>query len=122
MGLFHAMLQYGLKHGEEGFMGKTLWEFWRKDVSAKDMLKSTHGFTSTIGHAQKLAGYDVSGLKEGDLAVTDNGIHVLIYAGGGKWIEANPADGKVVVNPAPANSKRAYFNTPVIFVRWWILH
>jgi len=47
--------------------------------------------------------------------------HVLIYYGKGRWIEANPEDGKVVINPAPRTSKRSYFNARVTLVRWRFL-
>lgn len=120
MGLFHAMLRYGLRYGNAELLGKTLWDFWQKDISARDMLRGTHGFTKVIGHAEKLAGYNTAGLQKGDIAVTDSGIHVLIYYGDRKWIEANPADGKVTINNAPADSKRTFFKVPVTFVRWWL--
>ncbi len=54
------------------------------------------------------------------MAVTGDS-HVMIYYGHEQWIEASPGDRKVVVNEAPANSRRSYFNVPVKLVRWRIL-
>ncbi len=95
-------------------------------MSAKAMLDQVYGYTCYVGYAIQLSepttfrmepGY---ALEEGDLAVTDSGVHVLVYVGNGEWIEANPDDGRAVVNKAEGSS-RAYFSTPVTILRWWIL-
>jgi hypothetical protein len=90
-------------------------------MSARDMLRGKYGYTRVVGHADKLAGYPTLMLEKGDMAITDNGVHVMIYYGDGKWIEASPDDQKVVINEATADSKRAWFRTPVTFARWTIL-
>jgi hypothetical protein len=119
--LWQAMLIEGAREFNPELMGKKFWKFWWRDLSARAMLIGTYGYTKKIGSAEKLAGYDSSNLEPGDLAVAGNGIHVLIYLGEDKWIEASPDDGKVVVNKAPAKSRRIWFNVPVTFVRWKIL-
>ncbi len=118
--LWQAMLREGMRTGNPRLLGRTLWGFWWRDVSASDLSDSRFGYTRVIGSAKKLAGYDTSKLKVGDIAVAGRG-HVLVYYGGGQWIEASPSDWLVVVNHAPADSKRGFFNTSVQFVRWWIL-
>jgi len=119
--LWQAMLLEGIREFNPALIGKKYWQFWWRDISANDMLKGKYGYTKVIGYAPKLAGYDTSRLKPGDLAIANMESHVMVYSGDGKWIEANPDDQKVVVNEATAGSKRHYFNTPITFARWWIL-
>lgn len=118
--LWQVMLKQGVLHANPKLFGPELWRFWWLDTSAKDMMSGKYGYTRAIGHADQMAGYDTSSLKPGDLALID-GVHVLIYVGDGKWTDASPEDQKVVVNRAPADSKRGWFKLPVTFARWWVL-
>ena len=119
--LWQAMLRRGVSEVNPRLLGGALWGFWWRDMSAKDMLGGRYGYTRVIGRAPKLAGCDAESLHAGDLAVTAGGVHVLIYCGHQRWIEASPIDRKVVENQAAAGSTRGWFNVPVTFVRWWIL-
>lgn len=118
--LAEAMLKQGITQANPRLIGPTFWKFWWRDMSAQDIGDGKYGYTRVIGDARKLAGYDTSKLLPGDMAIA-RGIHVLIYYGKGRWIEANPDEQKVVVNTALAGSKRGWFNTPATLVRWWIL-
>ncbi|MCE5197813.1 C40 family peptidase [bacterium] len=118
--LWQAMLLEGVREVNPHLLGMKFWRFWWRDISASDILHCKYGYTKAIGTAPKLAGYDTSDLKPGDLAVA-SGIHVMIYVGDGKWIESSPGDKKVVTNKASASSKRGWFNVPVTLMRWWIL-
>lgn len=119
--LWQAMLERGIREANPRLLGPSLWKFWWQDVSASALSRGVYGYTEVIGHAPKLAGYDTSGLRAGDVAVVSE-THVLIYYGNGKWIEASPDDRKVVINAAPADSKRGWFNGGyTTLIRWWIL-
>lgn len=118
--LLSAMLKQGVSHRNYKLLGPALWRFWWRDLGANDLGEQRYGYTRIIGHADKLAGYDTRRLKPGDMAIASSS-HVLIYLGNDNWIEANPGDAKVVINPAPSNSKRGWFRVPVVLVRWWIL-
>lgn len=119
--LWQAMFKSGLMQANPRLLGSMFWEFWFRDLSAKDLLHEKYGYTRVIGKADKLAGYDTSRLKIGDMAVAGDGVHVLIYMGDDRWTEANPDDQKVVTNQATAQSRRGWFNVNVTFVRWWVL-
>lgn len=120
--LWQAMLEEGMRQRNPRLLGPALWKFWWRDLSAHAMRDEAYGYTKLINETPKLAGYDSPALKPGDLAVMNSGIHVLIYIGDGKWIEAAPEDRKTVVNEAPENTKRSWFRTgPVRLMRWWIL-
>ncbi len=55
-------------------------------------------------------------LLPGDLAITENGIHVLAYLGGDEWIQAEPNLGAVIVLAAP--SENIWYNQDVWIMRW----
>lgn len=118
--LWQAMVRQGVKGFNPRLLGPQLWRFWWRDMTAKDMDEGKYGYTKVVGYASKLAGYDTSQLKIGDMAISHKQ-HVMVYCGNGDWIEASPIDKKVVINKAPARSKRVWFNQPVMFVRWRIL-
>ena len=125
-GLEEAMLAQGWQDGNSRSVWPTACRLWRRDTSAKGMLDETYGYTRRIGHADELS--DTGSIRmnsgmsllPGDLAVTDGGVHVMIYTGNGRWIEANPDDGRVVENNS-SHSERGYFNMSVTILRWWIL-
>lgn len=119
--LWQSMLKEGIKEFSPYLLGPLLWKFWWRDISAMDIATGKYGYTKYVDTADKLAGYDHSWLNRGDLAVAGGGSYVLIYMGDAQWIEANPDDGKVVLNKATAGSRRPYFNMKVSIMRWWIL-
>ena len=59
-------------------------------------------------------------LIPGDLAVTEDGVHVLAYLGGSEWIEADPQLNGVVRLSAP--SENPWFGVEVRVVRWRVLN
>lgn len=123
--LLEAMAERSFVEGNARLL-ESAWRFWWRDMTARCMLNRKYGYTRPIGHAKRLSlpgsTQMMAGevLKEGDLAVTDNGVHVLVYTGKGCWTEGNPDDGRVVTNKA-AGSSRAYFNMPVTLLRWSVL-
>ena len=119
--MWQAMLCEGLSEFNSGLLGPKLWRFWWRDLSVSDILEGKYGYTEVIGHADQLAGYPTILLEKGDMAITEDGTHIMIYFGDEEWIEASPEDGKVVVNKAPADSPHRWFRRPVTLVRWSIL-
>lgn len=117
--LWQAMLKEGVREVNPRLLGPVLWKFWWRDLGASDIATGKYGYTRVVDTAPKLAGYDTSKLRVGDVAAA-GGAHVLIYYGRGEWIEANPDEQRVVVASAHAGSKRSWFNVPVTIVRWWI--
>lgn len=66
-----------------------------------------------------MAEADHSLLKPGDLAVTDDGVHVMAYLGDRAWIEADPHAHQVIEVILPSDNP--WFRMPVVFVRWQCL-
>lgn len=119
--LWQAMLKQGVKQVNPRLLGPTLWRFWWRDMAAVDMLHGKYNYTKPIGTAKVLAGYDTSHLQPGDLAVTSDGVHVLIFMGENRWAEADPGEHKVVVKAATKDSTHGWFHVPVNFMRWRVL-
>jgi hypothetical protein len=75
-----------------------LWlDQWWHDTSAKAMGEGYRSFTRATGVAGPLRELDSARIGPGDLAVTEDGRHVLIHLGGGNWIQADPGPGKVFI-------------------------
>jgi hypothetical protein len=91
-------------------------DLWWHDASALALRDGYRGLTRPIGNATSLNDAPAGLLLAGDLAVSANGLHVLIYLGNQTWIEADPGLQKVVEITTPSDN--LWFNTPVVFVRW----
>jgi hypothetical protein len=94
-------------------------DLWWHDASALSLRDGYRGLTRRIGSASAINAAPAGLLLPGDLAVTANGVHVLIYLGEQTWIEADPEIQKVVEITIPSDNP--WFNTPVVFVRWTFL-
>ena len=53
------------------------------------------------------------------MAITQDGIHVLVYLGDGNWIQADPMTKKVFTGN-PATLTNYWYAEPVNIVRWTI--
>jgi cell wall-associated NlpC family hydrolase len=124
--LIEAMIIQGWRKGNARIMWPIAWRLWLHDAGASAMMQEAYGYTCVIGKAGVLSSPETIRmnlgftLQPGDLGVAGSGCHVMIYTGNGRWIEANPDDGRVVENMADS-SKRAYFNLRIVILRWWML-
>ncbi len=104
----------------EGWKNPALWrraaELWWHDSSARALRDGYRGWTRRLGTADSIRTADESLLQPGDLAVTENGVHVLAYLGGGTWIQADPGAGRVIA--LPASAENGWFAKPVVLLRW----
>jgi hypothetical protein len=58
-------------------------------------------------------------LEPGDLAITESGVHMLVYVGEDQWIQADPSAGKVLTENGKI-SQNHWFESSVSFFRWTI--
>lgn len=93
---------------------------WWFDTSAKALGENYRGFTRPLGISGKLRDLDFNNLAAGDLAVTADGRHVMVYYGDGRWIQADPGPWKVAVGK-PAADKNPWFDSQVKLHRWVVL-
>lgn len=95
-----------------------LWmEHWWFDTSAKAMKEHYRDFTRSTGVSGRMTKLDLPKIEAGDLAVTDNGRHVMIYLGDQAWIQADPGAGKVIV-ATPGRDDNPWFDSQVSLHRW----
>ena len=105
------------------FLNGEVWgalKLWYFDSSAKAMRDNYRGTTVYVASSLSINKLDHGLIEKGDMAVTADGVHVLMYLGDMKWIEANPTVGKVLVSQVPV-SKNPWFETPVKLRRWSFL-
>ncbi|MEI7928645.1 MAG: NlpC/P60 family protein [Verrucomicrobiales bacterium] len=114
-----ALLEEAWGHGN-GTAFREWANQWWFDTSAKAMGEGYRGFTRPIGIEGKLRGLDFKRLEPGDLAVTQSGVHVMIYLGDGTWIQADPKPGKVVISK-PASDPCVWFDMDVSIHRWAVM-
>jgi len=113
-----ALLDYGIRHGN-GRAFRSWLEQWWFDASARALSEGYRDYTAATGADGKIRTMDYAPIEPGDLAITATGIHALVYAGEGKWIQADPGlgivatlEGRTVENP--------WFRVPVTIHRWRI--
>ena len=93
---------------------------WWNDVSAQEMGAGARHEARKITEEKTLALLDDKNLHPGDFAITRDGIHALAYLGDHVWIEADPAERKVIRLNA-RNAKSAWVQVPVSLLRWRFL-
>ncbi len=96
-------------------------EQWWFDASAKALRNGYRNYTMKLAPQGEIANMDCSKLTPGDLAVTPNGIHVLVYLGKSRWIQAAPETGCVKIFQVGRDIS-AWFNVSVSTCRWTILN
>lgn len=114
-----ALLASGIKH----FNGRAFREYIEQrwfDASAKALGEGYRSYTIPIGTSGTIQKMDYQGLVPGDLAVTTSGVHILAYAGDGKWIQADPGIGAVATLDGRTDDN-GWFSTPITTHRWQLL-
>lgn len=96
----------------------TLWWF---DASAKALGEGYRGWTREITTADSFATLDATRLAPGDLAVTQDGLHVLAYLGEQTWIQADPTPMRTHVDTLGNAPLTGWFLAPIRVVRWRLL-
>lgn len=116
-----AMRTAMVHHGFSGRfrMFRDAMKNWWFDASAKALAEGYRDYVRPLNLAGTVATAPEKALKPGDLAITDDGVHVMICLGPDEWISADPGQGKVVIEH-PSESKNPWFVRPVHFYRWSI--
>jgi hypothetical protein len=93
-----------------------LWlDQWWNDAGAKAMGEGANGRMVQLPTVD--AHTSDQGLEPGDVAVVNRATHVVVYLGDGRWIEANPEMGKVIVHDARTEGRSFLGVSPRLF-RW----
>ena len=114
-----GLIMANYKQGFSTFNPRLLREglpLWWHDCSARALGEEYRRRTRFLFSAPGLNTANYTTLLPGDLAVTEDGIHVMAYLGGGEWIEADPDARSVSTLKVPGTN--AWLSEPVRFVRW----
>ena len=96
---------------------RTAARLWWYDCSARALKDGYRGWTRPRFTAPTINGIAPERLLPGDIAVTSSGVHVLVYLGGGQWLQADSGPGKVVRGRPPVDRSK-WFEMPVHVLRW----
>lgn len=114
-----ALLEIAIESGNPTALREWVRQWWY-DTSAKALAENYRGFTRPLEVAGKLRELDFDALSAGDLAVTGDGRHVMVYFGAGKWIQADPGPWKVAIGNSHTDPN-PWFDTYVTLHRWTLL-
>lgn len=118
-GLRDALWDIGWKTGNGAAFREWAQQWWF-DTSAKALGENYRGFTRPLGISGKLRDLDFRQLSPGDLAVTADGRHVMVFLRDRKWIQADPGPLKVTIGQ-PGVDGNPWFNAQVTLHRWTLL-
>lgn len=113
-----AELRQGVRTANMALVRKSA-SLWWNDGSAHDFAAGYQGRTIPLGRTQSLNHADYSVLLPGDLAITADGLHIMAFVGGKKWVEADPGAGQVVEVTVPSDDQ--FFDMSMTLVRWRVL-
>ncbi len=117
--MINALLLYALYRLNGGALFKAI-DYWWHDASAYEMSLSykermvVFDDIFTVNKSSHVA------VQPGDLAVTKNGTHVMVYLNAQQVIQAEPGAGQVIIDEIP--SRNAWLNQSVKLVRWSVLN
>ena len=115
-GLIEAELKQGLLTANPRLLRLAIYLWWH-DCSARQLGEGYLSFTRLLFTIPSINQTDPSRFLPADLAVTEDGSHVMAYLGDSRWIEAHPEPGKVIVVKVPS-SDNPRFQIPVRILRW----
>ncbi len=90
---------------------------WWFDSSADALANDYRGFTWPVDVEGTLQDIDPKTINPGDLAITENGVHLLVFLGDGKWIQADPGPNKVLIQDPKVDSS-GWFKMKSTIHRW----
>jgi hypothetical protein len=111
-----ALLKQGIRHLDSGLL-RTAFGIWWHDLSARALRDETRRLTMRTFESPSINATDHTRLTPGDLAATQDGVHIMTYLGEWRWIEADPGAKQVIKVQAPT-TQNTWFTTPVVFLRW----
>lgn len=111
-----ALLKEGFRN-LNGSAFRAYAEHWWFDASAKALGSGYRDYTFPSGNSGTIHTLDYTQLKPGDMATTTNGVHVIVYLGDERWIQADPMAGSVIIRRGKIDDN-AWFDSPVTVHRW----
>lgn len=114
-----ALLSMGFKK-QNGRAFQAYLDQWLNDASAKALSEGYNNYTVPINVTGTIRTMNYGALNIGDMAITTNGVHVMVYLGNNQWIQADPS-AKIVHVQNGRNDNNVWFNVPVTIYTWRLL-
>ena len=118
--LRHAMTLEAIDTRNAKLLRQSL-ENWFFDASALALQSGYKNYAIPLKYSSTIQDADTSFLEPGDLAITDNGNHVIVYIGGNNWIQADPIN-QIVHTKNGQSDTNFWFDKKVSFYRWSLLN
>ena len=115
-GLIDTYFKVGVTNISPQYIRRALY-IWFFDSSAEALRDGYRDYTVTLIRDITLNTTDYSLISEGDIMVTEDGLHTMVYIGDNSWIQADPGEGKVIIEKAPSKGNN-WYNVKSRIVRW----
>lgn len=115
-GLIDTYIRIGIINISPQYIRKGFY-LWFNDLSAEALGNEYNNHTMLLLSNQTLNSTDYSKLKAGDIMVTANGVHTMVYIGNQEWIQADPTKHKVIIVKAP-DKNNSWYKVPSNILRW----
>lgn len=115
-GLINANFQQGFLTFNPKLIRQSF-SLWWYDASAQALGEEYKDFTKLLYDADSINKLNYTKIRQGDIAVTKDGIHTLAYIGNNIWIEADPNYQKVIKVKVP-KPNNIWFTLPVKILEW----
>ena len=113
-GAIDALFVHGLRTGNPLLVRKAFAFWWSGGTETAAV---ACGIARKVTGDKPLSALNPKNLHPGDVAVTADGLHVLVLLGEDAWLEADPA-GRKVLRHDFRKPKSPWMQTPVTILRW----
>ncbi|MEC5128052.1 NlpC/P60 family protein [Verrucomicrobiales bacterium BCK34] len=114
--LREALFWNGLKSGNGMPIRAALYQWWN-DASARAISEGYRNYATKLETEGSIVEMSYDELEPGDLAVSNGGVHVLVYLGDKQWIQAAPEVGYVAIFDGRKDDNR-WLKVAVTTHRW----
>ena len=115
----NALLKSAFLNGNGKYLRYAVKNWWF-DASADALSRGYRHYVTPLGLEGTVSNAPEDALQPGCLAITEDGVHVMVFLDKDLWISADPSQGKVVVEK-PFVSRNPWFNAKVRFFVWSVL-
>ena len=116
--LRNALLKGAFIYGEKRCL-RLAFQNWWLDASAAALANGYQNYVTRLEKEGTVSDVCATDLSPGDLAITEDGGHVMVFLGEDRWISADPIQGKVIIESSAANNP--WFKEKVKFYTWAVL-
>ena len=116
--LRNALLKGAFIYGEKRCL-RLAFQNWWLDASAAALANGYQNYVTWLEKEGTVSDIRANALSPGDLAITKDGVHVMVFLGEDRWISADPIQGKVIIESSAANNP--WFEEKVKFYTWTVL-